>query len=306
MLKLLYRMMIIMRIIHLLNWNLNDVRKHLDQIAYQNFDAIQITPIQTMKEDCIKHWWMSYQPTSFEIGNVYGSKEDLINLCRDAQLRNLKIYADVICNHMAGKNDGSLFPHENVDPKLRNDPLVWKEAKAIDNWDDRHQVINYCLGLPGLNLSNENLQNKIIAFLNELVDCGIDGFRFDAAKNIALPSEGLDFWPKTIYSLKKYPLFLYGELIFLSYDLAREYSQYLKILTNESHLESHNLVKFTESHDSFYEFAYTKDLSSRELINQYATICSHYEHTLYFPRPFDDSWKSCELREANKQKKLKR
>ncbi len=295
-----------MRIIHLLNWNLNDIRKSLDDIARQNFDAIQVTPVQAMKEDSIEHWWMPFQPISFDIGNVYGSKNDLERLCREAKIKNIDIYVDVICNHMAGRNDGSLYPHENVDPYLKNNPHFWKEARPIENWDDRYQVINYCMGLPGLNVSNPELQHRISQFLNELIDCGVEGFRFDAAKSIGLPSEGVDFWPKTIYSLKKYGIFLYGEVIFAGCDITRQYSNYIKILTNECNLPSKDIVKFSESHDSFYEFGYTKHMNTHELLKAYTHLTNNYEHTLYFPRPYDDSWKWNEVKNANKVKKLKR
>ena len=59
------------------------------------------------------------------------------------------------------------------------------------------------MGLPGLDLSNYDLQGIIIDYLNELIDCGVNGFRFDAAKSIALPYEGCVFWPRVIYLLKK-------------------------------------------------------------------------------------------------------
>lgn len=56
------------------------------------------------------------------------------------------------------------------------------------------------MGLPGLNLANHELQNMIIVFLNELVDCGVMGFQFDAAKSIVLPQERNDFWIRVIHN----------------------------------------------------------------------------------------------------------
>lgn len=294
-----------MRIIHLLNWNLNDITTCLDYVANQNFNAIQITPVQPMKEECIDNWWMPFQPISFDIGNCYGSKEDLEELCYQARLRDIDIYVDVICNHMAGKNDGSLSPHEKVDPYLRNNPYFWKEARPIENWDDRYQVTNYCMGLPGLNVSNPELQEVISAFLNKLVDCGVEGFRFDAAKSIGLPSEGVDFWPNTIYSLQKYGLFLYGEVIFAPGYITDQYRDYIKILSNENP-PSNEVVSYSESHDSYYEFGYTKHKCSQEIIGDYNRLTDNYEHTLFFPRPFDNSWMHEEVKQANRVKILRR
>src|SRR5574344_778549 len=246
-----------MRIIHMFNWDLNTVNDNLRLIKYQNFDAIQINPIQPLKEDGKNLWWLSYQPCGFRIGNQYGSKEDLIDLCRNAKKYDLKIIGDVICNHTAGANDGSL--------------------------------------------NQSDIQDIISSFLNEMIDCGVDGFRFDAAKNIALPNENCDFWPRVIYCLKKYGIFLYGELIFESEDRALEYTKYIKILTSACYnkIKKDNIINFVESHDSYYDFKYTTNMDSKTISSIYSVQTHIYPNTLYFVRPFDDEWKSSIVREAN-------
>ena len=74
-----------MRILHLLQWPLNDITDEVMNTAKrQGFDVIQINPIQPLKEDTSLSelkWWMSYQPCDLAIGNQYGSKLDLINCC---------------------------------------------------------------------------------------------------------------------------------------------------------------------------------------------------------------------------------
>lgn len=291
-----------MRIIHLFNWTLKDISYSLDKVASQKFDAIQINPLQPLKEDGYKEWWMSYQPCGFRIGNVYGNKEDLIELCDKASDYNIKIIADVICNHMAESSTGHLEPHEKVDSVIRDNPNFWKERKTVQNWDDRSEVINYCMGLPSLNLSNHDLQDIIINFLNELIDCGVMGFRFDAAKSIALPEEGNDFWSRVIYLLKKYGLFLYGEVIFADQNLIDAYSKYMNVLTNYSGNDINRLVKYVENHDTYLSndnLGYTKGISSEEIVRQYACLNQFYPNTLFYARPYDDIWQSEVVRRAN-------
>ena len=43
-------------------------------------------------------------------------------------------------------------------------------------------------------LSSLVLQNIIFEYLKELRDCGVKGLRFDAAKHIGLPNDGVDFF----------------------------------------------------------------------------------------------------------------
>lgn len=300
-----------MRILHLFNWTLKDISYSLDKVASQHFDAIQINPLQPLKEEGYKEWWMSYQPCGFRIGNVYGSKEDLIELCDKASEYNIKIIADVICNHMAESSTGYLIPHDKVDSVLKNNPEFWKERKNVQNWDDRNEVINCCMGLPGLNLENHDLQDIIIDFLNEFIDCGVMGFRFDAAKSIALPEEGNDFWSRVIYLLKKYGLFLYGEVIFADQKLIDAYSRYMNVLTNYTGSDINRLVKYAENHDTYLSddsLGYTKGVSSEEIARQYAYMNQFYPHTLFYARPYDDMWKSefiCRANSIQIQKSMK-
>ena len=48
---------------------LNELIHELDEIRNQGFDAIQINPIQPLKENERYPWWLSYQPIDFKIGN---------------------------------------------------------------------------------------------------------------------------------------------------------------------------------------------------------------------------------------------
>ena len=110
------------------------------------------------------------------------------------------------------------------------------------------------MGLPGLRTDNYDLQDKIIDFLNKLIDCGADGFRFDAAKNIALPSENnCNFWIRVLGELKKKDLFNYAEVIFTPKNLIDEYCKYINVLTDSIGSDKSKLVTFVESHDSYLD-----------------------------------------------------
>jgi alpha-amylase len=293
-----------MRILHLLNWKLTDVDQVLADVASQGFDAIQINPLQPLKEDNFNNWWLSYQPCGFHIGNQYGSKEDLEKLCQDAHLYGLNIYADVICTHVAGANDGSLTPHEKVDKELTANPYLWREKKRITNWDSRSEAVNYCAGLPSFDMQNYDLQDKVIVFLNEMIDCGVDGFRFDSAKSIRTPKEGCDFFPRVLGQLNRQDLYNYGEVIFASEDLISLYTDYIDVLTNTWSKNKDHVVAFSESHDTYYEFGYTKNKTPQEITEDYGRISETYPNSIYYARSFDNEWKSPRIKEINNQNKV--
>jgi hypothetical protein len=60
---------------------------------------------------------------------------------------------------------------------------------------------------PDLNTANSTVQQKILALLKDCIDCGVDGFRFDAAKHIETESDGSvysSFWANTLDQAKTY------------------------------------------------------------------------------------------------------
>ena len=238
--------------LHLLEWKLTDIIPKLKLIKDCNYNFIQISPIQPCKEG--NEWWKFYQPFGFKIGNRIGTKEDLIQLCTEAKKYNIKIIVDVVVNHMASIDTGEIKPHEKVDKRLTSNPNFWRPCIPIDNWDDRCQVITRCDGLPTLRLERFDIQNLIIKFLNELIDCGCDGIRFDSGKSIALPEENSNFWNRVMENLKhKEQLFNYAEVIFADKDLLDKYNKYITVVTNSWSSNKSKMVTYIESQDYLKE-----------------------------------------------------
>ena len=118
-----------MRILQCLNWDLAAIKDNLKKIKEQGFDVIQITPVQPLKENHKDSWWMCYQPCGFSIGNQYGSKEELIDLCNHAHELGLSVVVDVICTHVA--QNGIMMPHELVDKTLTSNQYFWREKRNL-------------------------------------------------------------------------------------------------------------------------------------------------------------------------------
>lgn len=302
------------RILHFLNVNINDIAKEIPMIADQGFNAVQISPVQPFKgqEQDNPNWYLVYQPLAFTIGNRYGTKEDLINLCNIAKKYNIRIIVDLVCEHTANQDDiNCLIPNKDVDPILLNNPYFWKERKKIDNWDNRKQVTQNCMNLPGLDLANYDLQNIILNFLYELIDCGVGGFRIDAAKSIALPYpddciEGYPdchFWSRVIKDgLADYDLFNYGEVIFASDELIEKYTKYTNVLTNRIIPEIKKIVSIEESHDTYLnsgDMGWTHDMNDDEIIELYRNLTKRSNKTIFFNRPKTNLWKNDIIKECN-------
>lgn len=294
------------RILSLFDCSLKDVNRLLPIIKNQGFNAVQVSPLQKTKDDSSKEWWILYQPLGFDIGNRIGNKEDLYNLCLEANKYDINIIVDAVINHTANKSeDERLIPHPNVDIELLNNNC-FKERKQITNWDNRYEVTNYCMGLPGLNPNSPIVQHKVINMLNEFIDLGVTGFRFDAAKSIALPSEGCNFFPMVTYHLKKWIPLIYGEVLFADSSLIDSYAKYMKVLTNSWTYNKDSIIKFVENKDSFLskDLGWTKDWTKDMVTKEYMNLTEEYPNTIYYARNYTDDWfewQSNEVREANKK-----
>ena len=279
-----------MKIVHLLNWDLKSIEKILPYIKNQGFNAIQINPMQPFKEEKEFFWWSSYQPLDFKIGNRFGNKEDLKSLCNKANALGIDIIVDVVANHTANKSgDNELTPHPDVAKELLNNPTFWKDKIRLKDGENRYEAVNYLIGLPGLDLKNLKLMKIILDYLKELKDCGVKGFRFDAAKHIGLPRDGVIFFKKVKEYVEKECLFAYGEFLSGNLDWQEEFAKYIRVLTPyQSKLEDlRDEVTFIESHDSYLNdwSDSTRIIKSNELINLHGLLNDNYINTLYYVRP---------------------
>lgn len=281
------------RVIHMYNWETKEIINRVQRIANQGFTAIQIPTVQPFKNSYKDKWYWQYQPLSFDIGNEFGSKEELINLCNKAHEYGLKIIVDVILTHMAGDDYGNIIPHPSVDRKLVESD-IWKSFDRIYNWNDRYEVITKSHGMPTIQLAKPKAQEFALDFINRLKQCGVDGLRLDSGKSIALPEEGNDF-------LTKLPkdMFIYAEVIFESKELIDKYCQYVNVLTSSYGSDRNRMVTFIDSHDLMNEFKVTSHYTSDIIKREYNILCGNFPNTLFYVRPFDNCWESEEVKRAN-------
>ena len=281
------------RVIHMYNWETKEIINRVQRIANQGFTAIQIPTVQPFKNSYKDKWYWQYQPLSFDIGNEFGSKEELINLCNKAHEYGLKIIVDVILTHMAGDDYGNIIPHPSVDKKLVESD-IWKSFDRIYNWNDRYEVITKSHGMPTIQLAKPKAQEFALDFINRLRQCGVDGLRLDSGKSIALPEEGNDF-------LTKLPkdMFIYAEVIFESKELIDKYCQYVNVLTSSYGSDRNRMVTFIDSHDLQYEFKVTSHYTDDVIKREYDILCGNFPNTLFYVRPFNNCWESEEVKRAN-------
>lgn len=294
-------------ILHCFQWNLVDIIRELQTIKNCGYNAIQISPINLIKEG--PEWWTYYQPLAFRIGNKSGTRKDLIRLCKEAKALGIEIIVDVVLRHTANIDgeEGANLPAESVDNVLKNNPYVWTNSKNITDYDDRYQVVHGSFNLPMLNYYNHDLQDIFIEFLQDLKTCGVNGFRVDMGKHFALPEEGCDFWPRVFGPFRD--MFNYAECLGSSTELLDKYTSFINVITDGGNpSDMTKLVAFVMSHDTeLNEGGETIRMNDELIIKEWQFLLENYSsHVLFYCRRKEDSpnsdpdlWKSDSIREIN-------
>ena len=226
--------------LHCFNWTYNQIKENLSLIAYAGFKNILTMPVQQPKSYG-SAWWAFYQPLSFSIGDnsPLGSKQDLIDLCNEAEKYGICILVDAVVNHMA--NAGDKAKEEDgtpmVDPAVEEyEPILYRNRNQdldgsgvtfhhnpkAGGTGSETQVYQYG-NLPDLNTANPYVQERVLSFFKECIDAGVDGFRFDAAKHVETGQDkdyASNFWKQTLELAKDYykqktgdNLYVYGEIL---------------------------------------------------------------------------------------------
>ena len=238
--------------LHAFNWSYNTIKENLPAIAAAGYTTVQTSPVQQPKDystsgDVTGQWWKLYQPISFHIAEKswLGTKDDLKSLCDEADKYGIKIICDIVSNHIANADEDR--PETVSNQVKKYEPEFYKKRKTYtrtykgDANDSSVQAVvqGHVSKCPDLVTNDTAVQGYIINLLKECIDCGVDGFRFDAAKHIETEDDGAyasDYWKNITTSASSYytqktgdDLYIYGEIL-NNCGADRSYSSYTKYI----------------------------------------------------------------------------
>lgn len=238
--------------LHAFNWSYNTIKENLPAIAAAGYTTVQTSPVQQPKDystsgDVTGQWWKLYQPISFHIAKEswLGTKDDLKSLCDEADKYGIKIICDIVSNHIA--NADETRPDSVSNQVKKYEPEFYKKRRTYtrtykgDANDSSVQAVvqGHVSKCPDLVTNDTAVQTYIINLLKECIDCGVDGFRFDAAKHIETEDDGeyaSDYWKNITTSASSYytqktgdDLYIYGEIL-NNCGADRSYSSYIRYI----------------------------------------------------------------------------
>jgi alpha-amylase len=179
--------------VQLFEWRWVDIAAECETfLGPAGYEAVQVSPPN--EHITGPAWWTRYQPVSYKIESRGGTRAefaDMVARCKDV---GVDIYADAIINHMAGFAGGSGVAGSTYSEFSYPVPYEFDDFHhcgrydddRIRNYQDLWEIQNCQLGtLDDLDTGKPSVQNKIAAYLNDLLSLGVAGFRLDAVKHIA-------------------------------------------------------------------------------------------------------------------------
>lgn len=244
-------------ILHAWSWNFPEMARSMKEIKDAGFTMIQTSPVQQcyspegsgkkiFDENATEgNWYYYYQPTDWKIGNsILGSRDQMKAMMDSAAKYDIKVIVDVLPNHTAfdidAVSDDFYKAVGGRDKMFHSNGL-----ESVKDYNDRLQCTLWGSGgLPDVNTENPDFQKYYMQFVNELLEMGVRGFRYDTAKHIGVHSDPVDaasgvkendFWDvatgrkavKGVRLAVPYDsLFVYGEVLQDKNVPEKEYADY--------------------------------------------------------------------------------
>jgi len=228
-------------IVELFGWPYEDIAEECEFISHAGYMGIKIfSPnehlenFKNIEDEMLNPWWYISQPVSYKLHSRMGNKKQLKNMINICRSYNLRIYADIIINHMTSSgydmyddhrngNESNCFhwnekgstagsPFWNIGYRYENNSYTGLEPgleypsvpyfpsdfhckSTITNWQDSGELNGgWISDLADLNTEKENVQQRIADYLVELLSVGFSGFSIENAKHI---------YPKSFVSIFK-------------------------------------------------------------------------------------------------------
>ncbi|KLE17199.1 alpha-glucosidase [Clostridium sp. C8] len=171
--------------------DINGIIEKLDYLKLLGIDIIWMSPVYKSPMDDNGYDISDYK----EIAPEFGTMEDMDNLLKEAEKRNIKIVMDLVVNHTSDEHPWFIEARKSKDNPYR-DFYVWrkpvdgKEPNDVKSffsgsaWQLDEETGEYYLHLfskkqPDLNWDNKKVRKEVYDMMNFWIDKGVGGFRMD-------------------------------------------------------------------------------------------------------------------------------
>lgn len=218
-------------ILQLFNWPFQMITEEMPLLAELGYGQIHVSPPNlTISSD---QWWGRYQPVDYRlIDGPLGNEAQFKAMIDTAHQYGIRILIDVVLNHTANESFpsspsatrlveqlGPLFTPQDYHPEAcitdYNNPFQVRRNRLCGAPGDR--------GLPDLDHSSPRVLAAQKAFVDKLINLGVDGFRIDAMKHI-----DPDYFHRLFTPEQRKKFYFFGEVITESQHFDRDLAPYIQ------------------------------------------------------------------------------
>jgi glucan 1,6-alpha-glucosidase len=171
--------------------DLKGVTRRLDYLEKLGITAIWLSPVYKSPNDDNGYDISDYQ----DIMTEFGSMDDMDELIKQADQRNIKIIMDLVVNHTSDEHKWFIESRKSKDNPYRDyyiwrDPVNGEAPNSLKStfsgsaWEYDEETGQYYLHLfskkqPDLNWENEKVRQEVWDMMNFWLEKGVGGFRMD-------------------------------------------------------------------------------------------------------------------------------
>lgn len=171
--------------------DLKGITRRLDYLEKLGITAIWLSPVYKSPNDDNGYDISDYQDIMME----FGTMDDMDELIKQADQRNIKIIMDLVVNHTSDEHKWFIESRKSKDNPYRDyyiwrDPVNGEAPNSLKStfsgsaWEYDEETGQYYLHLfskkqPDLNWENEKVRQEVWDMMNFWLEKGVGGFRMD-------------------------------------------------------------------------------------------------------------------------------
>ena len=227
-------------IVELFGWPYEDIALECEFLSHAGYMGLKVySPNEHLltydleEGGVLNPWWYINQPVSYKFNSRMGNQKQLKKMINTCRKYNLRIYADIIINHMTGSGNDMYDDHRSGDsyncahwgektssggspfwtvgfryenntytglepgleyPSVPFFPSDFHCVSDITNWGESSELDGgWIVGLADLNTEKENVQQRIADYYVDLLSIGFSGFSMPNSKHIFPKSHAIIF-----------------------------------------------------------------------------------------------------------------
>ncbi len=182
--------------VHLFEWRWTDIARECETfLGPKGFTAVQVSPASehAVLKGNYYPWWQRYQTVSYALESRSGTRAEFADMVARCRAAGVGISVDAVLNHMTGQASGigsagtkfTKYAYPGLfEPADFHMPAC--QIQGADYASSAEHVQNCELvGLSDLDTASVSVQDKLAAYLSDLLSLGVRGFRIDAAKHMS-------------------------------------------------------------------------------------------------------------------------